>query len=356
MLNDYKTFFYCLCKHSWWICLLLQLSAWILSGTNVFTGIYYVSSKFFIGKGNLTGLTVFLWIFWFILLYFVPNVKKFLLIFVCAFSMELNTLMFVRALREGISQFYLTDLFYDGIWGCLLFSFGDSILKFVFWQSIYMSGLQILGNIVLIYCFCLPFHSGFTFIKFLKEKLKKDDETITYAVIGEKFFKIICKQLVYICICIQIFFEPVPYLDNKMFLHIYPSGTNETGWFGGIFIFVWIILLSRLSFRKSSILLFLCATGISLFNDYPTDWTFKYPQDEAAVDINYFPVQAVLNDCGNSLLQYCNKGLSMIFDYFFGNIYEPIYSIIFIFIVLCFVLLCVKVLFYIVLSLVSKKA
>lgn len=345
--NSFKQILSLLRKNAWWICLCLQLLAWILSGLDIFTGIYYVSAHSSLGKGQLAECTLFLWFIWFILLIFVPKVKKFFLMFFCAFGMELKLLMFVRALSEGVNQFHLSELFYDGILGCLLFSFGDSLLKSMFWQSVYIVGMQILENILFIYCLYLLFEGIFAFIKFLRKNAKQEDMPMDYAILVKKFFKLVHKQLFYICLCIQTFFEPVPYLDEKMFLHLYPSGMNETGWIGGIFIFIWLVLLSKFSFAKMLIPIFLCATGFSLFNDYPADRTFQYPKEDIALDIEYFPIQALFNNCGNNLLQYCNEKLSAIFSYFLGNIYEPIHSIIFIFLVLFLIVLGIKILFLI---------
>lgn len=350
MTNKLEQMLCILCKNAWWICLCLQLLAWILSGLDIFTGIYYVSAHSSLGKGQLAICTLFLWLIWFILLIFVPKVKKFFLMFFCAFGMELKLLMFVRALSEGVNQFALSKLFYNGILGCLLFSFGDSLLEPMFWQSVYIVGMQILENILFIYCLYLFFEGTFAFIKLLRKNAKQEDMPMDYAIFVKKFFKLVYAQLFYICLCIQTFFEPIPYLDEKMFLHIYPSGTNETGWIGGIFIFIWLVLLSKLSFVKMSIPIFLCATGFSLFNDYPADRTFQYPKEDITLDIEYFPIQALLNNCGNNLLQYYNEKLSAIFSYFLENKYEPIYSIIFIFLILFLILLIIKILFYI-----SKK-
>lgn len=347
MTNKFEQILKPLCKNAWWICLCLQLLAWILLGLNIFTGIYYVSAHSSLGKGQLAICTLFLWFIWFILLIFVPKVKKFFLIFFCAFGMELNLLMFVRAISEGVNQFYLSELFSNGILGCLLFSFGDSLLKPMFWQSVYIVGMQILENILFIYCLYLFFSGTFAFIKLLRKNVKQEDIPMDYAILVKKFFKLVYARLFYICLCIQTFFEPIPYLNEKMFLHLYPSGTNESGWIGGIFIFIWLVLLSKLSFVKMSILIFLCATGFSLFNDYPVDRTFHYPKEDITLDIKYFPIQAILNKYGNDLLQNCNEKLSAIFNYFLGNIYEPIYSIVFIFLILFLILLIIKILFYI---------
>lgn len=347
LMNNCKQIFKYLAPNVWWICLCLQLAAWILSGWDIYTGIYRVSSPFSLGKGQWAILTLFLWIFWYTLLLFVSERKRFFLIFLCACGMELNLLMFVRALQEGMTQFYLSDLFYSGIADCLYFYFGDSMLKARFWQGVYVRGTQILENILFIYCLYLLFEGIFAFIKFLRKNAKQEDMPMDYAILVKKFFKSVYKQLFYICLCIQTFFEPVPYLDEKMFLHLYPSGMNETGWIGGIFIFIWLVLLSKFSFAKMLIPIFLCATGFSLFNDYPADRTFQYPKEDIALDIEYFPIQALLNNCGNNLLQYCNEKLSAIFSYFLGNIYEPIHSIIFIFLVLFLIVLGIKILFLI---------
>ena len=111
MTNKLEQMLCILCKNAWWICLCLQLLAWILSGLDIFTGIYYVSAHSSLGKGQLAICTLFLWLIWFILLIFVPKVKKFFLMFFCAFGMELKLLMFVRALSEGVNQFALSELF-----------------------------------------------------------------------------------------------------------------------------------------------------------------------------------------------------------------------------------------------------
>lgn len=339
MMNNCKQIFKFLGKNVWWICLCLQVAAWILSGWDIYTGTYRVSSPFSIGKGQLAILTLFLWIFWYTLLLFVSERKRFFLIFLCACGMELNQLMFVRALREGATQFHLSDLFYSGIADCLYFYFGDSMLKARFWQGVYVSGTQILENILLIYGLYLVFHGTFAFMKHLKRQAEKDDETVNFAVIGRKFLQMIRRQLFFVCICIQIFVEPVPYLDEAMDLHLYPSGMNETGWAGGICIFIWMILLSVLPFRKSLIPVFLCAAGLAMLDDYPRDGIF----DEAAADIGYFPIQELLNNCADGWLQYCHEKLAAVFCSFESTT-EPLCSMVFVFFVLCFVLMCMKLL------------
>lgn len=342
-MNNCKQIFKYLAPNVWWICLCLQLAAWILSGWDIYTGIYRVSSPFSLGKGQWAILTLFLWIFWYTLLLFVSERKRFFLIFLCACGMELNLLMFVRALQEGMTQFYLSDLFYSGIADCLYFYFGDSVLKARLWQGAYVSGMQILENILLIYCLYLVFHGTFVFMERLRRQTEKDDEMVNFAFIGRKFLQMIRRQLFFVCICTQIFVEPVPYLDEAMNLHLYPSGMDETGWAGGILIFIWMILLSMLSFRKSLILVFLCAAGLAMMNDYPRDGIFRYPEDEAEADIVYFPIRELLNNCADGLLQYCHEKLAAIFCSF-GDIYEPLYSIVFVFFALCFVLICIKLL------------
>lgn len=335
-------------KNVLWICLCLQSAAWLLDSLDISSGIYYVSEPFSLGKGQFAVFTLFLWIFWFLLLPFTAKTQRFLLILLCAAGTELKLLMFARALSEGYTQFAAGDLFSAGIAGCLYSFFGSNILKPVFWQSLYICGMNILENILLISCIYLPFHASFVLIKHLRTKNEQNDAVIRRADIGKKIFKIIYGQIFYICACIQTFCEPLPYLNSDMNLHLYPSGMNETSWIGGIFIFLWIILLAQLPLSKSFVLVFLCATGFSLFNDYPANRTFQYPQDETALNLDQFPIQNICNNYGNSILLYCNEKFTLLFTDIFGKLYEPIYSICFIFLVMYFILLIIRLIFRII--------
>ena len=58
-MNNCKQIFKYLAPNVWWICLCLQLAAWILSGWDIYTGIYRVSSPFSLGKGQWAILTLF---------------------------------------------------------------------------------------------------------------------------------------------------------------------------------------------------------------------------------------------------------------------------------------------------------
>lgn len=160
-MNNCKQIFKYLAPNVWWICLCLQLAAWILSGWDIYTGIYRVSSPFSLGKGQWAILTLFLWIFWYTLLLFVSERKRFFLIFLCACGMELNLLMFVRALQEGMTQFYLSDLFYSGIADCLYFISETVCLRLDFGKA-YMSEVRRYWKIFYLYI---------VFICFLKEYL-----------------------------------------------------------------------------------------------------------------------------------------------------------------------------------------
>lgn len=116
---------------------------------------------FFPRKGTMGDINAFLWIFWYTLLLFVSERKRFFLIFLCACGMELNLLMFVRALQEGMTQFYLSDLFYSGIADCLYFISETVCLRLDFGKA-YMSEVRRYWKIFYLYI---------VFICFLKEYL-----------------------------------------------------------------------------------------------------------------------------------------------------------------------------------------
>lgn len=331
-----KIFWKYICRYAGIICLILELIAWFLPDIDIYSGEFSATLFLDRGSGQLYKWNMLIWLLWFMLLPFAGRTERIWLIAIAAFGTDLKNRLYFEFARVVPIEDLFTEI---GAFLAIYF-------REYFWQQLYRV-CNVLFSLVFLYVMYLPFQWAVDFMKFFQIiPSEKIQEPITWQYCKRCLYNGLKRNLLWVCIIVQIILDPMAYLkvDGAIFhsLHLYPADTAfmEFGWVGGFFILVWVILLILISWRSRLALLALVALGSSMFYGVPFQYPMEIPRDVAALDVNNFPIQAVINWILGGIGQLFWQNLYEIVVYYGGDIL--IANMIFNFVVLFLIISAIK--------------